>query len=82
MKQKVIQIGNSSGIIIPKEFLAEVGIQTGSEVEIVKDATGKGFYIVKNEEKNLNSSITPHFLKVLEKVNKQYSSALKALANK
>jgi hypothetical protein len=28
------------------------------------------------------SSITPHFLKIVEKVNKQYGPALKALAKK
>lgn len=82
MQQKVIQIGNSSGIIVPKELMAEIGIKTGSIIELEKDAGGQGFFVSKQGKKMTRSSITPHFLSVVEKVNKQYSSALKALAGK
>jgi putative addiction module antidote len=82
MQQKVIQIGNSSGIIVPKELMAEIGIKTGSIITLEKDATGQGFFVSKQDKKTLSSSITPHFLGVVEKVNKKYSSALQELAGK
>lgn len=82
MQQKVIQIGNSSGIILPKELMVEVGIKTGSIIELEKDAAGQGIFVTKQGKKTTGSSITPHFLSVVEKVNKQYSSALQVLAGK
>lgn len=82
MQQKVIQIGNSSGIILPRELMKEAGIKTGSIVELEKDAMGKGFFVSKKGKKTIRSSITPHFLGVVEKVNKQYASALQTIAGK
>ncbi len=82
MQQKVIQIGNSSGIILPKELMGEIGIKKVRIIELEKFAMGQGFFVSKQGEKITSLSITPHFLRVVEKVNKQYSSALQALAGK
>jgi len=76
MQQKIIQIGNSTGIIIPKSLLDQVGLQAGNE-----DKTDNTLIIAKKGMK-AKSSINTHFLNVLEKVNNQYSSALKELAEK
>lgn len=81
MQQKIIQIGNSTGIIIPKSVLDQIGLETGTEVELQKDITNKSLTIVKAGTHD-TSSITNHFLKILEKVNTQYGSALKELAEK
>ena len=81
MQQKIIQIGNSTGIIIPKSLLDQVGLQAGNEVEIHEDKTDNTLIIAKKGMK-AKSSINTHFLNVLEKVNNQYSSALKELAEK
>jgi putative addiction module antidote len=82
MQQKIIQIGNSTGIIIPKALLDQVGLQAGNEVEIQEDQATKSLTIVKKGTKIKVSSINAHFLHVLDKVNKNYSSALKELAEK
>lgn len=82
MQQKIIQIGNSTGIIIPKSVLDQLGLQTGNEVELQKDPTNQSLTIVKAGTKIKSSSINEHFLTVLEKVNTQYSAALKELADK
>ncbi len=82
MQQKIIQIGNSTGIIIPKSVLDQLGLQTGNEVELQKDITNQSLTIVKAEGKTKNTSIDNHFLTVLEKVNTQYNTALKELADK
>lgn len=82
MQQKIIQIGNSTGIIIPKSLLDQVGLQAGNEVEIQEDKNNKSLILVKKGTQIKSSSINTHFLNILEKVNKNYSSALKELAEK
>ena len=82
MQQTIIKIGNSSGIILPKELMAQVGLKTGSKVQLEQALNGQGFSVVKGGKNVAHSSITPYFLNIVEKVNKRYSSALKSLANK
>ncbi|HEX8931851.1 MAG TPA: AbrB/MazE/SpoVT family DNA-binding domain-containing protein [Patescibacteria group bacterium] len=82
MQQKIIQIGNSTGIIIPKALLDQVGFQAGNEVEIQENQANNSLTIIKKGTKIKTSSINDHFLHVLDKVNKNYSSALKELAEK
>lgn len=82
MLQKIIQIGNSTGVIIPKSLLEEAGLQSGAEVIIEQDPIDNSLKITKKGAKSISSSISPKFMKVLEKVNKNYGSALKELARK
>ena len=40
MRKKITTIGNSAGVLVPREFLARMGIQVGDEVELtMKDRT-------------------------------------------
>ena len=82
MTQKIIQIGNSTGIIIPKALLDLLGLQTGSEVSVETDTQTNALIIQNSETVKKISSISPHFLEVLEKVNQEYSGALRELAQK
>jgi len=82
MQQKIIQIGNSTGVIIPKSLLDQVGFQAGNEVEIQENKSDNSLVIIKKGQKMNSSSINSHFLHILDKVNKQYSSALKELAER
>lgn len=79
MIQKIIQIGNSIGIIIP-QILAKNSLKAGDIVYVEKDQTSNTFII--NKDKKKFSSITPHFLSVLDRVNKQYSKTFKELAKR
>ena len=82
MEQKVIQIGNSTGVIIPKILLEKVGLQAGSQVVLEQDSTGSCIVMAKIGTK-LNSSFqASNFMEILERVNKQYGSALEELAQK
>ncbi len=40
MNVTIRKIGNSEGIIIPKELLAELGLTAGDSVELVREGTG------------------------------------------
>ena len=82
MTQKIIQIGNSTGIIIPKVLLDQIGLQPGSEVNVETDTHTNTLVIQNAETSKKASSISPHFLKVLEKVNTEYEGALRELAQK
>ncbi len=80
MQQKVIQIGNSIGIIIP-QTLAKDNLKPGDTVVVEKDQAS-GAYIISKDKKAKLSSITPHFLSVVERINKQYAHALKEIARR
>ena len=80
MKQKVIQIGNSLGVIIPREYIREVGLREGSQVYIEKDPNGKTLMVSQSEDV-FTSSITPEFLKTLKNINKRYKNTFEELAN-
>lgn len=81
MAQKVIRIGNSTGVIIPKALLEDAGLKPGSQVVIEKEANG--ILIVREKGKTRKkTSITPEFLDIIDKVNRQYGVALKKLAQK
>lgn len=74
-KQKLTKIGNSVGIIIPKQLLDSLGLKEGNEVylEQVQDKV----IIDRNE----TTSVTPEFLKVAESIGNRYSKAFKELAS-
>lgn len=80
MQQKVVQIGNSIGVILP-QVLAKNTLKAGDIVEVDKDQASGTFMISKNK-RGAVSSLTPHFMEVIERVNKQYGAALKELAGK
>lgn len=82
MVQRLIQIGNSAGIIIPKSLLEFLDVNTGNEVDIDTDKTTKSLIIQNNKSVIKPSVIGPHFLKILDKVNQEYGSALRELALK
>ncbi len=82
MTQKIIQIGNSTGVIIPKSLLDLLGLKTGTEVKLEVDKATNSLVIQNRTSAVTNSSITTHFLKILDKVNNQYGPALRQLAQK
>ncbi len=81
MEQTIIQIGNSYGIIIPKQILNSSGLKPGNKVIVQNDLNGKSIILSQNKN-GLTSSITPDFLKILENINKKYGLAFKKLANR
>ncbi len=80
MQQKIIQIGNSTGIIFPKDLLEKKGLKAGAQVFIEENTDDNLIIISKN--KGAYSSITPAFIKILEKINKNYGIALRDLAQR
>ncbi|TSC79266.1 MAG: hypothetical protein G01um101429_501 [Parcubacteria group bacterium Gr01-1014_29] len=67
MTQKLLQIGSSAGVTIPKKYLKEYGLKVGDEVEISIKPARK----VKKE-----------LLDWTDEFIKKYRPALEALAKK
>lgn len=72
---KFRNIGNSVGVIFPKEYLEHMNVESGDQVFVSKEPGGK---IVL-------SPYDPEFAATMEahrKVKKRYRNALQELANK
>lgn len=68
-------VGNSVGIILPKEYLEHMNVESGDEVSIAKEPDGK----------IMLSPYDPEFAATMEahrQVKKRYRNALKELADK
>ena len=69
---KVTQIGNSLGIVLPKEALAHLGVAKGEKLSVVEQANGV-----------LLTTLDPDFeaaVEVARKGMKKYRNALSELA--
>ena len=80
MELKIVQIGNSAGVVIPKAIRQELGIRVGENVSL--NTNGNKIVIVNPKKTTSRLKITPHFLKIIERVNKQYGQALQEIAKR
>ncbi len=70
MKQKVIKIGSSAGIIIPKSELKRLNVSVGEEIEVAVKSAGKV------------SQADTETLKIAEDILRRYHADFEALARK
>ena len=69
---KIRKIGNSAGVVLPKDVLAALGVQEGDELTLTK--TPDGFTIGNRSEKFKRT------MEIAEKFMKQYRNTLRELA--
>jgi putative addiction module antidote len=73
MKLQLKKIGNSTGLILPKELLARLNLELGDEV-------------IVSEGPDRSLTVTPHTgddedtMRIAREVMKEYANTLKALA--
>lgn len=79
MVQKIIKVGNSAAITIPKEFLAQSGLQVGDEMSIETDAKLQ-LILARSKKKASSPSLTPEFKQWLDKFIDDYRPVLQKLA--
>lgn len=79
MKQKIIKVGNSAAVVIPKEFLDRSKISVGDILEVETDSQMK-MLIMKPENSPYQIKITPEFKHWLDDFVKKNDSLLKKLA--
>lgn len=78
-KQKLTKIGNSIGVVFPKEIRDLLGVNLGSEVYIQPGLDANTLIVNVKEPK---SKIDPQFFELVKSVDQQYSKALSELSKK
>lgn len=71
---KVRKIGNSLGVILPKEALAELQVEEGQALYLTKAPDG-GLRIAKGTDEEFAKS-----MEVFESLNRRYRNTLRELA--
>lgn len=77
MPQKILKVGTSAAVTIPKNSLAELGLRIGDSVNVAVDAERKIFIVEPFTQK-----IDPETVKWARDFIKRYRPALEALAKK
>ena len=79
MVQRIIRIGNSYGVILPKEVIDATRMKVGDEVEI--DPFPENLSItIRSSKSPYKTNITPEFKQWLDDFVKRNHSLLKTLA--
>lgn len=81
MTQTIISIGNSQGIIIPKEILNKLKVKKGDILDIQLEDDNR-VVVSKKDTKKTKANISPELLIWLDGFNERYKSALQELASK
>lgn len=76
MTQKVLKVGSSAAVTIPKKSLKELGIKIGDEVRVAIDVKGKTVVIEPVHK------VKKELLDWTERFIQRYRPALEALARK
>ena len=79
MQQKVIQIGNSLGVTIPREFVKANRLRPGQKIFVESD---NDLDLIQVRLKDHVSSLTPEFKEWLDKVAKKYTGVIQELAKR
>lgn len=82
MKKKLIKVGNSYAITIPKSFLQDAALSYGQPLEVDIDSDSEVITIRKSTATKGKDNITPEFVDWLDKFNKKYKHVLTELAKK
>lgn len=82
MIQKLIQVGNSYAITIPKDFVTAVGLQPGQQVHVETDKETETVRMRTYAATKKTDNLSPDFLNWLEGFNKKYKYVLTELAKK
>ena len=72
MKLKIKKIGNSTGLILPRDLLARLGLKQGDDVVVTETPTG---FAVSRGDETFEKG-----LEIARKAMKTYHNALKELA--
>ena len=81
MIQKIIRVGNSAAITIPKEFVKEAGFKIGDEMVVETNAQSK-MILAKPRHASGRMSLSPEFFTWLNDVSIKYEDTIKELARK
>ena len=81
MIQKVIQVGNSLALTIPKSFIDKTGFKVGDEIYVQQEPESKSL-IITTKDQAKKMQLSPELFSWLNKMEEKYSNAIKELAQK
>jgi antitoxin component of MazEF toxin-antitoxin module len=79
MVHKIIDVGHSKAVVIPKEIVRQAGLKRGSRVDVSFNAED-GSVVVKPVA--AKGDLDPKFTKALRRGLERYKGALKELASR
>ncbi len=79
MQQKIIQIGNSIGVVIPQAIRRKTGMQSGNTIDIINQGDK---IIVSPIRKHLAKGVNAKFIKDLDGFIEEHEDVLRVLANR
>jgi bifunctional DNA-binding transcriptional regulator/antitoxin component of YhaV-PrlF toxin-antitoxin module len=82
MLQKVIRVGNSYAVTIPRGFVDEIKLKAGQKVRVEEDVELETLTVQPLRVNLKHGGLTPEFLTWLKKFNAKYKDALLELAKK
>lgn len=77
--QKIYRNGNSAAVTIPKEYLEELNLSTGSPVVIEKKGQ---LILVRPRQRVASSGVDPKFMQMVDDFASEHEDVLRQLANK
>lgn len=81
MIQKIIKVGNSAAVTIPKDFMKKTGLSIGDKISMESDIMAK-MIVVKPKDQEGKNHLTPEFFQWLDRISRKYESTIKELAVK
>lgn len=79
MVQKIIKVGNSAALTLPKEFLREARLHIGDEMFVETNATAQMF-LAKTKRQMGKMNLSPEFFAWLDEISLKYKNVIKKLA--
>jgi len=79
MTQKIVRVGNSAAVTIPKAFLDEINLKIGDEIDVQNDKELQIMFI-KPVGSKTQTHITPEFKNWIDGFMTENESTLKELA--
>lgn len=79
MIQKIIKVGNSAAVTIPKDFMKKSGLAIGDEISMESNSEMKTL-MVRPKYFADKPALTPEFKQWLDKISKKYETVIRELA--
>lgn len=79
MLQKVIQIGNSLGLILPQKVREELGIKIGDDVTLEKKGQD---YVISVSDKKIAGGVDAKFMQMADEFIEDHKDVLQELAKR
>jgi len=80
MIQKIIRVGNSLAVTLPKNFIEEAKFSAGDEIRVEVNPGLRAVYMRSIDSDN-GEGLTPEFKSWLDDICEKESDIIKALAN-